>query len=329
MRLCSDSAANESPSKDCFFLFFILLIVAASLSIFLLNLFFPSQSLSFSPLLPIINILPADAPGKGFTKLLWLASHSTKILILVFVYSICNLLSYYALGRIEASVYTVLLQLKILTTAAFSVIIIGRYISWTRWRALCLLVVGCVLVASPAYNRPVNCEVELSGGGKKGDDDETSVLDTLLGVGAVLVMVTLSGYSAIYFELLLKKGEKLTIWERNFQLALYSSILMFALVISEKAQADGPDRYVFFKGWTVCAVLLACIAALGGLLVAATLKYADAILKTLATSGSIVMSAVIGYIILGGTLDIFVGIGAVGTILAIFNYTFDNDPQNV
>jgi len=37
-------------------------------------------------------------------------------------------------------------------------------------------------------------------------------LNAILGVGAVLVMVTLSGYSAIYFEKMLKKGEKMTIW---------------------------------------------------------------------------------------------------------------------
>jgi UDP-sugar transporter A1/2/3 len=63
------------------------------------------------------------------------------------------------------------------------------------------------------------------------------------------------------------------------------------------------------------------------LLVAATLKYADAILKTLATSGSIVLSAVLGKVLLGGTLDIFVGIGCVATIVGIFNYTLDDSER--
>jgi len=66
------------------------------------------------------------------------------------------------------------------------------------------------------------------------------------------------------------------------------------------------------------------LQAAGGLLVAATLKYADAILKTLATCGSIVLSAIVGYIFLDGTLDIFVVLGCLSTILAIFNYTLDN-----
>jgi len=48
-------------------------------------------------------------------------------------------------------------QLKILTTAGFAVALLNRQISSAKWRALILLVVGCVLVASPAYNQPVEC----------------------------------------------------------------------------------------------------------------------------------------------------------------------------
>ena len=59
-----------------------------------------------------VNILShsLDAVGRGFSKLLWLLIHSQKIIVLVLLYSAANLLAYYALARVEASVYTVLLQ---------------------------------------------------------------------------------------------------------------------------------------------------------------------------------------------------------------------------
>jgi len=38
------------------------------------------------------------------------------------------------------------------------------------------------------------------------------ILSSLFGVGAVQIMVTISGYSAIYFESMLKKAEKVSIW---------------------------------------------------------------------------------------------------------------------
>ena len=44
--------------------------------------------------------------------MLWLALNSKKIIVLVILYSIANILSYYALARVDASVYTVLLQVK-------------------------------------------------------------------------------------------------------------------------------------------------------------------------------------------------------------------------
>lgn len=180
-----------------------------------------------------------------------------------------------------------------------------------------LLVIGCILVASPAFNKQE----------ESSDNDSHTVLESAMGVGAILVMVTISGYSAVYFESILKKnGPSLTIWERNFQLALYSSVLLMFLVAYEIEDLSLAryDNFVFFKGWTINTVFISLIQAMGGLLVAATLKYADAVLKTLATSGAIVVSAVLGKLLLGDPLDIFVGLGACTTILAIFNYTLDN-----
>jgi solute carrier family 35 (UDP-sugar transporter), member A1/2/3 len=216
-----------------------------------------------------------------------------------------------------------IIQLKILSTAGFAVCFLKRYISSTKWRALSLLVIGCILVASPAYNKPIDCSMELI----EAAPEHHTMAESTLGVGAVLVMVTVSGYSSVYFEGMLKKtGEKLTIWERNFQLALYSSFLLIFVVFSE-IEDYNIREHQFFTGWTINTVLIAIVQAGGGLLVAATLKYADAVLKTLATSGAIVLSAVLGKMFLGGVLDIFVGLGACGTILAIFNYTLDSTPS--
>lgn len=260
-----------------------------------------------------------DSSGNGYGKLLWLVTHSHKVIVLVVVYTVANILSYYALARVDASVYTVMLQLKILSTAAFAVCFLGRYISATKWRALTLLVIGCILVVSPAFNRPVGCSADVI----EAAAPRHTTAESMLGVGAILVMVAVSGYSAVYFEDMLKKtGEKLTIWERNFQLALYSSFLLIFIVLSEVEDYD-MNNHKFLQGWTINAVMIATIQAGGGLLVAVTLKYADAVLKTLATSGSIVLSAVLGKLLLGGVLDTFVGLGCIVTILAVFNYTLD------
>jgi solute carrier family 35 (UDP-sugar transporter), member A1/2/3 len=271
-----------------------------------------------------------DTQGKGLNKLLWLTLNSRKIILLVVLYSTANILAFYALERVEASVYTVLMQTKIVTTAVFAIIMLGRNISGTKRRALLLLVVGCVLVASPAFNKHT-CAASGS------EEDQLSVEDqrsadasAIVGVMCILTMVTISGYSSIYFESMLKKSnERISIWDRNYQLAQFSIVFLIAVVVGETVQQGGDVSTVhhgMFQGWTTSAVIISIVQAAGGLLVAATLKYADAILKTLATSGAIVMSAVLNWMLLGGTLDIFVGLGCISTILAIFNYILSVDP---
>jgi len=60
----------------------------------------------------LIICLILDAQGVGYRKLLWLTWNSQKIILLVFLYALSNLLAYYALARVDASAYTVLLQVR-------------------------------------------------------------------------------------------------------------------------------------------------------------------------------------------------------------------------
>lgn len=141
-------------------------------------------------------------------------------------------------------------------------------------------------------------------------------------------MCAISGYSAVYFEGMLKKTDmKLGIWDRNFQLAFYSVIFLYMVILWEffasSVGAGVAFHPIMFQGWTTNAVIITLIQSGGGLLVAASLKFADAILKTLATSGSIFLAALLGKIFLNSQLDIFVTLGGLATILAIFNYSFD------
>jgi UDP-sugar transporter A1/2/3 len=187
-----------------------------------------------------------DAQGVGAGKLLWLASNSMKMFVLALIYGAMNVLSFVALKRIDAAAFTVCAQLKILTTAFFSVLILKRHLTWTKWRALLLVVVASILVSTPSMTPHLpSCEgeashVSIGGGGgsprpiasdpksklEESVDDLTSSYETLVGFVAVLAEVTLSGFASIYFEKVIKATNvKLTIWDRNFQLALWSIFL--------------------------------------------------------------------------------------------------------
>ncbi len=274
-----------------------------------------------------------DAPGRGFSKLKWLAVNSVKMLMLAGIYAAMNLLSFVSLLYIGAGEFTICAQLKILTTAGCSVIFLRTSLSGAKWRALVQLVLSCVLVASPSFSRtnfrsmgstapPLDPDADSSA-------DAASVVAqtalTVLGFAAVTLEVLLSGFASIYFEKVVKStSEVISIWERNFQLGIYS-ILMYGTIILTDGSGKGNlgQPRAPWTNWSSLTVFISVMSAAGGLLVAATLKYADSILKALSTAGAIVLSTVLGHFLLDGPMDITMVIGGFTAIMSIANYTLD------
>jgi len=71
---------------------------------------------------------------------------------------------------------------------------------------------------------------------------------------------------------------------------------------------------------------LSLLGAAGGMLVALSIKHGDSILKTLATTGAIVLSSTLDHFLLGGPLTSVMFIAGIQVIISICNYTFDESP---
>lgn len=239
-------------------------------------------------------------------RLKYLVSTSRKMFVLALIYGAMNILSFVSLRNISAGIFTIFAQCKILTTATFSTLILQRKYSWTKWRALIALMLGVLMFSEPIW----------------GDPEKRKTIDganAFVGTAAVLIEVTLSGFASIYFEKVIKTDPlQLSIWERNFQLALGSFPVYLAFIIKDHGGQAG-----LFGGWSLIAFLLACLGAAGGLLVALSIKYGDSILKTLATTGAIILSSLLDHVLLGGPLTPSMMIAGAQVIVAIVNYTFD------
>jgi UDP-sugar transporter A1/2/3 len=173
------------------------------------------------------------------------------------------------------------------------------------------LIMGVLLFSEPIWNN-----ADMSKNPEGGN--------VLLGTGAVLIEVSLSGFASIYFEKVIKTDtEQMGIWERNYQLAFTSIPVYIAFIIQ-----DGGGESGFGAGWSINAAMLAFLGAAGGLLVALSIKHGDSILKTLATTGAIIFSALLDHFILGGPLTAIMCIAGVQVVLSICNYTFDTTPTD-
>ncbi|KAJ1661648.1 UDP-galactose transporter Gms1 [Coemansia sp. RSA 1813] len=197
---------------------------------------------------------------------------SWKMLIPAALYTIQNNLQFVAVSLLDAATFQVSYQLKILTTALCSVILLGTVLNVNRWVSLVILTLGIILVQLPS---------------SPADGAADTSTSPLMGLVVVFVACVLSGLAGVYFEKVLK-GSRKSVWTRNVQLSLFSMIpALFGVFVVDGAGVRQNGFLYGYTGWTYLAI--AC-QALGGLVVAVVVKYADNILKGFATSISIILS---------------------------------------
>ncbi|KAM9848536.1 solute carrier family 35 member A3a [Aulostomus maculatus] len=196
------------------------------------------------------------------------------------IYTLQNNLLYIALSNLDAATYQVTYQLKILTTALFSVSMLGRRLGVYQWLSLLILMAGVALVQWPSDSVEATDKKALSAGSQ------------VVGVTAVLVACCSSGFAGVYFEKILKESKQ-SVWVRNIQLGMFGLMFGFLgmLTYDGKRVLDSG----MFQGYNTVTFVVVALQALGGLVIAAVIKYADNILKGFATSLSIILSTLISY----------------------------------
>jgi len=227
-----------------------------------------------------------------------------KSFVPAFLYLVQNNLQYLGLSYLQAAIFQVTYQLKILSTAILSVIILGKSLKGHQWAALVVLTVGVVVVQLSEMSQSSN----------------TGSSNLALGLMFTLMATLSSGLAGVYTEKLFKGGSKLDLWQRNTQLGLYSVLIgcgglvttgQFALV-----QEQG-----FFHGYTPVTFGSIALQGLGGLLIAIVIKYTDNIMKNIATSLSIVLSAVVSVFVFGTQLTVLFFAGALLVNAAAYWYS--------
>lgn len=205
-----------------------------------------------------------------------------KIMVPGFVYMVQNNLLYLAITHLETATFQVTYQLKILTTAVFSVAMLGRKLSRTQWLSLVILFMGVSMIVHLQANQKPTSATDTQ--------TQKNPQNMVIGFTAVFISCVLSGFAGVYFEKLLKSSSQ-TLYIRNVQLATFGLITGLLAV----AVFDLPIvmQHGFFYGYDGLVVFIIIMQSFGGLMVAVVVKYADNILKGFATSFAILLSFVI------------------------------------
>nr|XP_046263662.1 solute carrier family 35 member A3b [Scatophagus argus] len=239
-------------------------------------------------------------------------AETMKLAIPAGIYTLQNNLLYVALSNLDAATYQVTYQLKILTTALFSVSMLGKRLGFYQWLSLLFLMAGVMLVQWPTESEGDSEQKILSAGSQ------------FVGLMAVLMACVSSGFAGVYFEKLLKETKQ-SVWVRNIQLGLFGFV--FSLIGMIVYDGQRVRQSGMFQGYNTITCTVVALQALGGLVVAVVIKYADNILKGFATSLSIIMSALISYFLLEdfNPTGIFF-LGSLLVIAATFLYSYECKP---
>ena len=249
-----------------------------------------------------------------------------KMAIPAMLFTLQNNLQYIAISNLDAATFQVTSQLKILTTAVFSVVLLGRTLSGRKWFSLLLLTMGVAIVHLPmggSYSSVLSIKDLRDGtafhearniwdlkalgnvaAGRltkrsatyEGIDEDRGLFDpemhASIGLSTLAVACIASSLGSVYFEKILKEPKNdhpWSIWVRNVQLSFYSlwPALFMGVLLKDGSEVSEIGFFAGYNGVVWATILL---QAGTGVLIAFVIKHADNIAKNFATSIAVMIS---------------------------------------
>uniref|UniRef100_A0A7E4VBX4 UDP-galactose transporter n=1 Tax=Panagrellus redivivus TaxID=6233 RepID=A0A7E4VBX4_PANRE len=230
-----------------------------------------------------------------------------KMAVPSIAYTVQNNLDFVALHNLDAGVYQVTTQLKVVSTAIFMMLFLGRRFSPTRWLAIFLLCVGVASVQFDHSDSP------------KPDREENHIL----GLIAVLSTCVTAGFAGVYFEMMLKDGTT-PFWIRNLQLYTWGAICTTLTCMISSPQTFTPST--LFHGFNGTVYFIVGCLSFGGIYISLVMKHLDNLHKSFASAVSIILIVVISLVLFNNVhIGAYFVVGSSLVCVAILLYNSDSD----
>lgn len=257
---------------------------------------------------------------------------SWKLAIPAVLYTLQNGLQYVAVSNLDASTFQIANQLKVFTTAIFSVLFLGRPVDGRKWTSLGILVFAIAIVALSAGSAesPVLSVKDLKDGAAfhearniwdlqnaaakkvhkrsatyEGIEDDFAAtnphMNPTLGLLATAVSCVISGFAGTVFERIVKEPRSdrgTSIWVRNVQLSFYS---IWPALFGGVFLLDGDEigEHGFFAGYNWAVWLAIILQAVGGVAVGFLVKIDNGLSKSISGSASIALTFLFSLVFFG------------------------------
>lgn len=134
----------------------------------------------------------------------------------------------------------------------------------------------------------------------------------------LLVSLFNSSIANVWNEHVVKQFEGASLATKNVHLYFFGAVFnMMAFVRNRLVDADSPR---FFEGYAVAAVLVVMSNAFMGIAMNVVYKYADAVVKNIATTTTTVVLLILSAMLFGGRSNPMVFLGAAVVVIGTFLY---------
>ena len=233
-------------------------------------------------ILSYVLLITADGQSAAREAVREVPSIAVRLVLPSVLYVLQNNLLFIGIRLLTPMLYMVCTQSKIVTSALWSVVLLGTQITRKQYAALSLLIFGMIMVqgGEELYGKAsANAQISRAS-------------DTLYGTIVVVVAAFTSGFAGAYLERIYKEtgSQKRSIWFQNTQLACVS----FPVAVIAVCWQDGERlrKHSIFRGYDGIVLVMILLQAVGGLIVAMVLRYASNILKCFAVCISICNCAI-------------------------------------
>ncbi|CAI5707844.1 unnamed protein product [Peronospora effusa] len=236
----------------------------------------------------------------------------SKMIVLAFLYALQNMFALVAYDYVDVATYQIVYQLKIITTAMFMSVLLHRHFSIVQWYAMLALMAGVAICSYSRLPSGSNHTVEASSSKR------------FIGICIMIGLAINSGLAAAYFERVMKAHKPVTtqqtldpLWTRNLQLSAVSVGVAALDLVRNMGEVW---THGFFYGFHPAVFAVIFLQAVGGLTIAAVVRYSDNIVKNFGTSFSLIFSCVISNYMFDQTTTLSFYFGVLMVVSSVFVY---------
>ncbi|KAI2246415.1 UDP-galactose transporter Gms1 [Ophidiomyces ophidiicola] len=272
---------------------------------------------------------------------------SWKLALPAALYTVANSLQYLALSNLEAAQFQITYQSQLIVSAIFGVVLMRKNISYGRWIALLLLIVGIAMVQIPpvdpheldrrthsylprrlsdlqhlaAAAGPVLRKRSATYEGIQDDIIQAHPpFDTRVGFLTTLVACLCSGLAGVSYEKVLKESnQSVSVWVRNVQLGIYSIVpALFIGVIFLDGEQIAKRGFFHGYNWSVWAVV--AVQAIGGIATSFCISYSELGLLQVSGAISVMIVSIASPFIFDSQISVYFVFGTLVVLAACFIY---------